>query len=198
MKRYKNRNSNAGTEATNASPKTSFPSNDQVTFGNSFSNNGNYSRSSQPSNGTNGGNGGNDRHKSNGRNMSLNGLGNEELGIIKNNPLLKHYPSLGDSSGFTSDMSNSNSNSECDDERAINHEIMKNVSISKGVIVIPGYTCSTELAFSGAILMIVLFFFRCLIFLTIQIHNGLIETAQIVDRVQHKKPNVCPKQMFPL
>lgn len=131
VKRYKNRNSNGSNEATDSSPKTDFPSNDQVTFGNGFTNNGNYSRTSQSTNGTNGGNGVNDRHKNLGsRNMSLNGLSGEEMGIVKNNPLLKHYPNLSDNSGFTSDMSNSNSNSECDDERAINHEIMKNVCIN--------------------------------------------------------------------
>lgn len=36
----------------------------------------------------------------------------EEMGILKDNPLLQHYPSLNDQSGFASDLSNSNS--ECD------------------------------------------------------------------------------------
>lgn len=55
-----------------------------------------------------------------------NGLSGEELGIVKNNPLLKHYPNLNDNSGFMSDMSNSNS----EDEHVLNAEIIKNVRFS--------------------------------------------------------------------
>lgn len=58
--------------------------------------------------------------------MSLNGLGNEEQGVIKSNPLLKHYPNLSDNSGFISDMSNSNS--DCGEEHISAHELLKNVS----------------------------------------------------------------------
>lgn len=46
---------------------------------------------------------------------SLNGV--EELGVVKNNPLLKHFPSFSDGSEFASDVSNSNS--ECDDDQHV-------------------------------------------------------------------------------
>uniref|UniRef100_A0A9I3EGX6 Shavenoid isoform B-like N-terminal domain-containing protein n=1 Tax=Anopheles dirus TaxID=7168 RepID=A0A9I3EGX6_9DIPT len=42
------------------------------------------------------------------------GLHAEEMGIVKNNPLLKHFPNLSDNSGFISD--NSNSVSEFEDD----------------------------------------------------------------------------------
>lgn len=124
VKRHKSRNSNAGNGAS-SSPKSELNStNDQVTFGN-----GNYSRPSQSLNGGNGsvrGGGGASSLGTNSlsnRNILLNGSSCGEMGVIKNNPLLKHYPNLNDNSGFISDMSHSNSNSECDDER----EITKNV-----------------------------------------------------------------------
>lgn len=49
-------------------------------------------------------------------------LHTEEMGIIKSNPLLKHYPNLAasDNSGFVSD--NSNSNSEFDDDFSIEQD----------------------------------------------------------------------------
>lgn len=52
----------------------------------------------------------------------------EEMGVIKSNPLLKHYPNLAasDNSGFVSD--NSNSNSEFDDDFSIEQD--SNVSAS--------------------------------------------------------------------
>lgn len=120
VKRYKSRMSNAGNATENVAGKSDFPPNDEVTFGNGF-NRGNYDRSSSSANGLA------DRHKNSNRNLLLNGLGNEEHGVVKSNPLLNHYPNLSDNSGFVSDMSNSNS--ECDDERAISHEMLKNVSI---------------------------------------------------------------------
>ncbi|XP_055620386.1 uncharacterized protein LOC129764862 [Toxorhynchites rutilus septentrionalis] len=48
------------------------------------------------------------------------GLHAEEMGIVKNNPLLKHFPNLSDNSGFISD--NSNSASEFEDERTADAE----------------------------------------------------------------------------
>lgn len=50
------------------------------------------------------------------------GLHAEDVVIVKNNPLLKHYPNLGasDNSGFVSDTSNSNS--EFDDDFSIEQE----------------------------------------------------------------------------
>ncbi|XP_058830263.1 uncharacterized protein LOC131689293 [Topomyia yanbarensis] len=48
------------------------------------------------------------------------GLHAEEMGIVKNNPLLKHFPNLSDNSGFISD--NSNSVSEFEDDRMIETE----------------------------------------------------------------------------
>lgn len=60
-----------------------------------------------------------------------NGLSGEELGIVKNNPLLKHYPNLNDNSGFISDMSNSNS----EDEHILNAEIIKNVKSQINILI---------------------------------------------------------------
>lgn len=119
VKRNKSRASGNSNDADGSQRKSEFQQNDEVTFGNGF-NRSSYDRSS----GSITGGVLPDRHKNLNRNMSLNGLGNEEQGIIKNNPLLKHYPNLGDNTGFISDMSNSNS--ECGEEH-ITHEILKNV-----------------------------------------------------------------------
>ncbi|XP_049292345.1 uncharacterized protein LOC125768558 [Anopheles funestus] len=48
------------------------------------------------------------------RGLTSVGLHAEEMGIVKNNPLLKHFPNLSDNSGFISD--NSNSVSEFEDD----------------------------------------------------------------------------------
>lgn len=126
VKRYKSRLTSiirdAENDGGNGAGKTSeYGQNDQVKYGQGFGRNGNYNRSISSTNGM-------ERMSGSTRKMSLNGLGNEEQGVVKSNPLLKHYPNLSDNSGFTSDMSNSNS--ECDDERAISHEIIsKNVSL---------------------------------------------------------------------
>lgn len=50
------------------------------------------------------------------------GLHAEEMGIVKNNPLLKHFPNLSDNSGFISD--NSNSVSEFEDELTVDGDKM--------------------------------------------------------------------------
>lgn len=95
-------------EANNAKhgPDSKNPKNDQITYGVPFSRTESFysgiteTRNSQRSN----------------RSQILgggNGMGNDEMGIVKNNPLLRHFTSLSDNSGFVSDRSNSNS--ECDD-----------------------------------------------------------------------------------
>uniref|UniRef100_A0A1B0GKH4 Putative conserved plasma membrane protein n=1 Tax=Lutzomyia longipalpis TaxID=7200 RepID=A0A1B0GKH4_LUTLO len=84
-----------------------FPPNDQVTYGPGFHRNGGSSlygsKSYSPRN-----------QGSNMRNVTGGNLVGEEMGIIKSNPLLKHFPNLSDNSGFMSDQSNSNS--EFDDD----------------------------------------------------------------------------------
>lgn len=120
VKRYKTRVSGNDNGNETAQRKSEYQQNDEVTFGNGF-NRSSYDRSSGSIT---------DRHNNLNRNISLNGLSNEEQGVIKSNPLLKHYPNLSDNSGFASDMSNSNS--DCGEERINTHEILKNVSwISK-------------------------------------------------------------------
>lgn len=136
VKRYKARTSNGGQDGNDGvQRKSDYQQNDEVTFGNGF-NRSTYDRSSGSMTGGGGGGVGglpSDRHKNLNRNMSLNGLGNEEQGVIKNNPLLKHYPNLSDNSGFISDMSNSNS--DCGEEHISAHELLKNVSVIEIVIV---------------------------------------------------------------
>ncbi|XP_062132162.1 uncharacterized protein LOC133842886 isoform X2 [Drosophila sulfurigaster albostrigata] len=87
-----------------------YPKNDQVTFGAPFSRVGSiYSANSM------GLGGGNDA----GTRASMSSL-KEDMGIVKNNPLLQHFPQLGErehNSGFASDISNSNS--ECEMEEKI-------------------------------------------------------------------------------
>lgn len=122
VKRYKSRSNGNSNGDDVLQRKSDYQQNDEVTFGNGFSRS-SYDRSS----GSMVGSGGIvDRHKNLSRNMALNGLGNEEQGIIKSNPLLKHYPSLSDNSGFISDMSNSNS--ECGEDRISAHDLAKSVS----------------------------------------------------------------------
>lgn len=123
VKRYKMRSIGNANGDDTIQRKSDYQQNDEVTFGNGFSRS-SYDRSS----GSMVGSGMGDRHTNLNRNMSLNGLGNEEQGIIKSNPLLKHYPNLSDNSGFISDMSNSNS--ECGDDRINPHELAKSVSIN--------------------------------------------------------------------
>lgn len=112
--------------------------NDQVTFGPGYKRNDSITgfgtnRSGLDSERTSG------RHQNGHRGMpqSING---EEVGIVKNNPLLRHYPSLSDNSGFTSDLSNSNS--ECDDDRLIDANFVKNVSMKVSC----GFKCRSNLS----------------------------------------------------
>ncbi|XP_054089877.1 uncharacterized protein LOC105221417 [Zeugodacus cucurbitae] len=80
-----------------------YPKNDQVTFGTSFNRSGSlYSATSM---GTS-----NEQ-----RSRTSIGSLKEEMGIIKSNPLLQHFPQLSEhNSGFASDISNSNSECEMD------------------------------------------------------------------------------------
>lgn len=148
VKRYKTRNSGNDNDSEGPQRKSDYQQNDEVTFGSGF-NRSSYDRSSGSITGAVLP----DRHKNLNRNMSLNGLGNEEQGIIKSNPLLKHYPNLSDNSGFVSDMSNSNS--ECGDDHMSTHELFKNVRNSKKLIKSQKkYTFSTKCCFFYS-------FFRC-------------------------------------
>lgn len=83
-----------------SSAELGFSKNDQVTFGTGFVRNDSaYSLSNlvdQP-----------------GSRRNSSGI-KEEMGIVKNNPLLKHFPNLNDHNGFASDLSNSNS--ECEEK----------------------------------------------------------------------------------
>ncbi|XP_037941203.1 uncharacterized protein LOC119674150 [Teleopsis dalmanni] len=80
-----------------------YPKNDQVTFGTPFNRSGSMYSIASLSN--------SNEPRSRGSIGSL----KEEIGIIKNNPLLQHFPQLGEhNSGFTSDVSNSNSECEMD------------------------------------------------------------------------------------
>jgi len=87
-----------------------YPKNDQVTYGAPFSRVGSiYSSNSM---GLGNGNESNTR-------TSIGSL-KEDMGIVKNNPLLQHFPQLSErehNSGFASDISNSNS--ECEMEEKI-------------------------------------------------------------------------------
>lgn len=120
VKRYKTRHSGNDNDSEGPQRKSEYQQNDEVTFGNGF-NRSSYDRSS----GSISGAVLPDRHNNLNRNMSLNGLGSEEQGIVKSNPLLKHYPNLNDNSGFVSDMSNSNS--DCGDDHISTHELLKTV-----------------------------------------------------------------------
>ncbi|XP_029408035.2 uncharacterized protein LOC105230656 [Bactrocera dorsalis] len=80
-----------------------YPKNDQVTFGAPFNRSGSiYSATSM---GT----------SNEPRSRTSIGSLKEEMGIVKSNPLLQHYPQLSEhNSGFASDISNSNSECEMD------------------------------------------------------------------------------------
>lgn len=101
--------------------------NDQVTFGPGYKRN-----DSITGFGTNRSSLDNERasvRKSNAHRGMPDTINGEEIGIVKSNPLLRHYPNLSDNSGFTSDLSNSNS--ECDDDRIVDAAFIKNVSEAK-------------------------------------------------------------------
>lgn len=111
IKKRKSQNRDA-----NGKDEYTYQQNDQVTFGAGISRSvfGGQSRSSILSRSLNG------SQRGPGTATGPPGLNmhhTEEMGIIKSNPLLKHYPNLqmtSDNSGFVSDTSNSNS--EFDDD----------------------------------------------------------------------------------
>lgn len=121
VKRYKTRANCNGNDNETPQRKSDYQQNDEVTFGNGIIRSG-YDRSSGSINGGDL----SDRHGNLNRNMSLNCLGSEEHGVIKSNPLLKHYPNLSDNCGFISDMSGSAL--DCADDRVTSHEVFKSVS----------------------------------------------------------------------
>lgn len=122
VKKRKSRNAHlAAAPSTVATVK-----NDQVTFNASFRGGGSAAFGIQNRSDLMGGGSFRGNSATLGQYPSMtNGLSGEELGIVKSNPLLKHYPNLNDNSGFISDMSNSNS----EDEHILNAEIMKNVRL---------------------------------------------------------------------
>ncbi|XP_053686895.1 uncharacterized protein LOC128736437 [Sabethes cyaneus] len=104
---------------------SSYQQNDQVTFGVGLGSQVNPFHGSQQQRQNFAGRNGSQRqpgpvgHRGISTPMNV-GLHTEEMGIVKNNPLLKHFPNLSDNSGFISD--NSNSVSEFEDERMIDAE----------------------------------------------------------------------------
>ncbi|XP_070140847.1 serine-rich adhesin for platelets [Drosophila kikkawai] len=117
-KRHSSRNS-----LDNLANDINYPKNDQVTYGAPFSRVGSiYSANSMGLGGT-----GNDpNHRT-----SI-GSHKEDMGIVKNNPLLQHFPQLSErehNSGFASDISNSNS--ECEMEEKIKTSVLVHPQLSK-------------------------------------------------------------------
>jgi hypothetical protein len=111
-----------------------YQQNDQVTFGtgigraSQISSFGGVARSSLSGRSSVGGSQRQMDHRSMGAtNMNL---PNEEMGVVKNNPLLKHYPNLNDNSGFMSDTSNSNSEFE---EMRAKEDSSKNIVSNQNV-----------------------------------------------------------------
>ncbi|KAH8261598.1 hypothetical protein KR044_012106, partial [Drosophila immigrans] len=109
-KRKRSGRHNSRHSLDNSGNEINYPKNDQVTFGAPFSRVGSiYSANSM------GLGSGNDAATR----ASMASL-KDDMGIVKNNPLLQHFPQLGErehNSGFASDISNSNS--ECEMEEKI-------------------------------------------------------------------------------
>ncbi|KAH8316455.1 hypothetical protein KR067_008272 [Drosophila pandora] len=120
MKKRKRHNSRHSLD--NIANEINYPKNDQVTYGAPFSRVGSiYSANSM---GLGNGNESNTR-------TSIGSL-KEDMGIVKNNPLLQHFPQLGErehNSGFASDISNSNS--ECEMEEKIKTSVLVHPQLSK-------------------------------------------------------------------
>lgn len=113
MKKRKSRGRhNSRHSLDNLANEINYPKNDQVTYGAPFSRVGSiYSANSMGLGSVNG--------NEAGTRASMASL-KDDLGIVKNNPLLQHFPQLGErehNSGFVSDISNSNS--ECEMEEKI-------------------------------------------------------------------------------
>ncbi|KAH8290131.1 hypothetical protein KR054_000180 [Drosophila jambulina] len=117
-KRHSSRNS-----LDNLASDINYPKNDQVTYGAPFSRVGSiYSANSMGLGGT----GGDPNNRT-----SIGSL-KEDMGIVKNNPLLQHFPQLSErehNSGFASDISNSNS--ECEMEEKIKTSVLVHPQLSK-------------------------------------------------------------------
>ncbi|XP_016947852.1 uncharacterized protein LOC108023099 isoform X2 [Drosophila biarmipes] len=120
MKKRKRHNSRHSLD--NLANDINYPKNDQVTYGAPFSRVGSiYSSNSM---GLGNGNESNTR-------TSIGSL-KEDMGIVKNNPLLQHFPQLSErehNSGFASDISNSNS--ECEMEEKIKTSVLVHPQLSK-------------------------------------------------------------------
>ncbi|XP_017069461.1 uncharacterized protein LOC108106734 [Drosophila eugracilis] len=120
MKKRKQHNSRHSLD--NLTNDINYPKNDQVTYGAPFSRVGSiYSSNSM---GMGNGNESNTR-------TSIGSL-KEDMGIVKNNPLLQHFPQLSErehNSGFASDISNSNS--ECEMEEKIKTSVLVHPQLSK-------------------------------------------------------------------
>lgn len=119
VKKRKIRSASSGSAMNTIKDDINYPPNDQVTFGNGFNRTGSTFSNTGHGNmlGARGMSHQNSQRSSRRSNGSIN---EEEMNIVKSNPLLKHYPNLSDNSGFISDMSNSNS--ECDDDRRLDAE----------------------------------------------------------------------------
>ncbi|XP_064547956.1 uncharacterized protein sha [Drosophila montana] len=118
MKKRKSRGRHSSRHSLdNLANEINYPKNDQVTYGAPFSRVGSiYSANSM---GLGHGGSGNEA----GTRASMASL-KDDLGIVKNNPLLQHFPQLGErehNSGFASDISNSNS--ECEMEEKIKSSV---------------------------------------------------------------------------
>ncbi|XP_023178440.2 uncharacterized protein LOC111604561 isoform X2 [Drosophila hydei] len=116
MKKRKSRGRhNSRHSLDNLANEINYPKNDQVTYGAPFSRVGSiYSANSM---GLGNGNG-----NEAGTRASMASL-KDDLGIVKNNPLLQHFPQLGErehNSGFASDISNSNSECEMEEKIKLN------------------------------------------------------------------------------
>lgn len=90
--------------------------NDQVTFGTGLNRNGSSNLYGSKSRGSMGNDRNSQRSQGSVRGMASSG---EEIGVIKSNPLLKHFPNLNDASDFDG---NGNSNGEYDEENKMNGE----------------------------------------------------------------------------
>lgn len=113
MKKRKSRGRhNSRHSLDNLGNEINYPKNDQVTYGAPFSRVGSVYSANSMGLGHGSGN-------EAGTRASMASL-KDDLGIVKNNPLLQHFPQLGErehNSGFASDISNSNS--ECEMEEKI-------------------------------------------------------------------------------
>ncbi|XP_037812218.1 uncharacterized protein LOC119603982 isoform X1 [Lucilia sericata] len=115
MKKRKSRDqSRSRNSLDDLNNEINYPKNDQVTFGAPFTRSGSlYSAGSLTTSNE-------PRSRA-----SLSSM-KEEMGIVKNNPLLQHFPQLNDHhSGFTSDISNSNSECEMDGGGGNYHDKVK-------------------------------------------------------------------------